>query len=109
MQNEFTQPKNNWTEERETADRLTPRAWLIALRVRKGLSQEALARRMNVSLSSVQKWEAGRVVPSASREALALHLGEGDEVLDRFHAEDRKHLAARRAQELAEAPASGAA
>ncbi len=71
---------------------------MIQLRRKKGLSQEGLARRLDVSLSAVQKWEAGRPVPQCSREALALELGEGHEVLDLFHAEDVENFDARRAE-----------
>lgn len=81
--------------DRQIDDRqIHSRLWLIKLRGHAGLSQEGLARRLNVSLSAVQKWEAGRPVPHNSREAIALELG--DEVLDHFHAEDVQSLKARR-------------
>jgi transcriptional regulator with XRE-family HTH domain len=47
-----------------------------ALRKRKGLSQEALARAADVTLNAVQKWEKGERVPNLNRAvALARALG----------------------------------
>lgn len=45
------------------------------LRSRLGLTQEALARELGVSVSAVQKWEAGRASPRGLYMKALLDLG----------------------------------
>ena len=62
----MTDQWNSWTSERVKA--LQWNSWdsarVKALREALGLTQEGLARKIDVSLSTVQAWEAGRYVPS---------------------------------------------
>lgn len=47
---------------------------LAAARNRAGLSQEALAKQLGVSLKTVNNWEAGRVQPRAHSEKVRLFI-----------------------------------
>jgi transcriptional regulator with XRE-family HTH domain len=47
---------------------------LIAIRARLGLSQEAMARLLNVSFASVNRWEGGHSSPTGSIQDLYLAL-----------------------------------
>ena len=50
----------------------TPAQKLKALRIRKGLSLEALARILNVGKTTIAAWESGKSVPSVEKlQALA--------------------------------------
>jgi transcriptional regulator with XRE-family HTH domain len=50
----------------------TPAQKLKALRIRKGLNMEALARILNVGKTTVAAWESGKSVPSVEKlQALA--------------------------------------
>lgn len=54
---------------------------VIQIRLALNISQSALAKLMNVSVRSVQRWESAKEVPSIAATALVLYL----KVLDYEH------------------------
>jgi predicted ATPase/DNA-binding CsgD family transcriptional regulator len=60
----------------------SPAAWLHRLRTSRGLSQEQLARLLDVSFATVNRWETGRTrMPDRARQALT-KLAAADSVQD---------------------------
>lgn len=82
------------------------RTWLKDARKKLGLSAEAVARALDVSLSSVSKWEAGLSLPGKPTQRELARVLEDESIPSRFASE--KAALYRRKAEQAELVGRGA-